>query len=307
MPVQLAQAARIEIEHDAGDGLRDREAAGIDPPLAAACEDRVRALCEQAILVRLRRQLPALQRHGRFGGRQLAAGEVDLLLRETVERRFGQAEVLRQQALGRVADPVGDAEGAELGEVAVVEDQDEVARLVAEAFEHVAVAAGKIPDVAGLEVVGLGEAAADRSRWCGRGPRGRTPIRPRWRASASSRIAPGSSFIETPAIPLEIGNCVTVASLPKLLPITLPSDFSSANLKVGSSLPDRSGIGNVVHEARIAGERGLRPAQCGQRGDAGGRDQKLPTLRIGHGALLAERGPAASGNVAVAGSAMTPE
>ena len=30
----------------------------------------------------------------------------------------------------------------------------------------------------------------------------------------SSRMAPGSSFIETPAIPLEIGNCSTVASLP---------------------------------------------------------------------------------------------
>ncbi len=30
----------------------------------------------------------------------------------------------------------------------------------------------------------------------------------------SSRIAPGSSFIETPAIPLEIGSCLTVASLP---------------------------------------------------------------------------------------------
>ena len=61
----------------------------------------------------------------------------------------------------------------------------------------------------------------------------------------NSRIAPGSSFIDTPAIPFEIGNCVTVASLPKLLPMTLPSDFSSANLKVGSSLPDRSGSGTL--------------------------------------------------------------
>ena len=37
----------------------------------------------------------------------------------------------------------------------------------------------------------------------------------------SSRMAPGSSLIETPAIPLEIGNCLTVASLPELLPIDL--------------------------------------------------------------------------------------
>jgi hypothetical protein len=57
-----------------------------------------------------------------------------------------------------MSDPVGDAEGAEFGEVAVVEDQDEV--------------------------------------------------------TSSSRIAPGSRRIETPAIPLEIGSCATVASLP---------------------------------------------------------------------------------------------
>ena len=61
----------------------------------------------------------------------------------------------------------------------------------------------------------------------------------------SSRMAPGSSFIETPAIPLEIGNCSTVASLPKLPPITLPSDFSSSNLKVGNSLPASSGSGTL--------------------------------------------------------------
>ena len=30
----------------------------------------------------------------------------------------------------------------------------------------------------------------------------------------SSRITPGSSRIDTPAIPFEIGNCSTVASLP---------------------------------------------------------------------------------------------
>lgn len=61
----------------------------------------------------------------------------------------------------------------------------------------------------------------------------------------SSRIAPTSSRIDTPAMPFEIGNCVTVASLPKLPPITLPCDFSSANLKVGNSLPERSGSGTL--------------------------------------------------------------
>ncbi len=61
----------------------------------------------------------------------------------------------------------------------------------------------------------------------------------------SSRIAPGSSCIETPAMPLEIGNWVTVASLPKLPPITLPWLASSANLKVGSSLSDSAESGTL--------------------------------------------------------------
>ena len=58
-----------------------------------------------------------------------------------------------------MSDPVGDAEGAEFGEVAVVEDQDEMTGLVTEALQHVAVAARKVPDVAGVEIVGFGEAA----------------------------------------------------------------------------------------------------------------------------------------------------
>jgi len=73
--------------------------------------------------------------------------------------RFRQAEILRQQRRRRMSDPVGNAEGAEFGEVAVVEDQDEVTGLVAQTLQHVAVAARKIPDVAGVEIVGLGEAA----------------------------------------------------------------------------------------------------------------------------------------------------
>jgi hypothetical protein len=46
-------------------------------------------------------------------------------------------------------------------------------------------------------------------------------------------------------MPLEIGNCSTVASLPKLPPMTLPWDCSKANLNVGSSFPDKSGSGTL--------------------------------------------------------------
>ena len=114
-----------------------------------------RVLRHHAVLVGERRLLPSLQRRSRDRGRDLAFGEIDLRLRKTVEGRGGHAEVLGEQRLRRMPDPVGNAEGAELGEVAVIEHEDEMAGLVAERLEHVAVAARKIPDVARLEVVGL--------------------------------------------------------------------------------------------------------------------------------------------------------
>ena len=105
----------------------------------------------------------------------------------------------------------------------------------------------------------------------------------------SSRIAPGSSFMETPAMPLEIGNCVTVASLPKLLPITLPCDCLQREFEGRQLLVGERGIGDVVHEARIAGCRRCVPGKRGERRDAGGGRQKLPAMRIGHDALLMRR------------------
>ena len=135
----------------------------------------------------LERRRSALRRHR-------AAGEVDLVLGEAVEGRFGQAEVLRQERLRDVADPVGDAERAELREVAVVEDQDEVRRLVAQAFEHVAVAAREIPDVARLEVVRLGLPCGSMTvvRTC---PSMTNAHSAAVACQCSSRMAPGSSFI----------------------------------------------------------------------------------------------------------------
>ena len=132
---------------------------------------------------------------------------------EAVEGRRGKPEILGEQLLRRVADPVGDAEGAELGEVAVVEDEDEVAGPVAERLDDVAVAAREIPDVAGFEVVGLRAAVGSMTV-----VRTRPSVTKAHSAAVacqcSSRMTPGSMRIETPASPLEIGSCTTVASLP---------------------------------------------------------------------------------------------
>jgi hypothetical protein len=44
MPMQLAQAARLEVENNARDCLRYGEAIGADPPFAAEFVNRVRLL-----------------------------------------------------------------------------------------------------------------------------------------------------------------------------------------------------------------------------------------------------------------------
>jgi hypothetical protein len=121
--------------------------------------------------VRERWLLPPLQGRSGDEGRNLALGEVDLFLRKTVEGRRRNAEVLGEQFFGRVADPVRDAEGAEFGEVAIVEDENKVARLIAQGFDDMPVTAREIPDVARLKVIGLAAALGGRSPWCAPDPR----------------------------------------------------------------------------------------------------------------------------------------
>jgi hypothetical protein len=96
---------------------------------------------------------------------------------------------------------------------------------------------------------------------------------------------PGSSPIETPAIPLEIGNCTTVASLATLLPITFASDFSSSNLKVGNSFPESRMSGTLfmklgspasarlvpTRESVVAAARAAAPVRKSRRWKLGKR------------------------------------
>jgi hypothetical protein len=50
-------------------------------------------------------------------------------LRDVVEGRLGHTEVLGEDVLGRVREPVSDQEGFVLGEVPVIEHQEEFAVL----------------------------------------------------------------------------------------------------------------------------------------------------------------------------------
>jgi hypothetical protein len=80
-------------------------------------------------------------RRRRLFRQRITMDEIDLALGETVKSVLGHTEVLGQQRLGRMAKPVRNAERAELGEVAVVEDQNEMDRIGAEALDGVCVAA----------------------------------------------------------------------------------------------------------------------------------------------------------------------
>ena len=256
-----------------------------DAPFAAALKDAVRRLRQQAISVRLRRQLPALQRHRRLRGWRLAAGKIHFFFWETVEGRLRHAEVLRQQRFRNVPDPVGDAEGAEFGKIAVVEDQNETAGLVAQALQHVAVTAGKVPDVAGIEVVGLGEAVGiddgganaplEHERPFGRGG---VPVHLAHRAGLELHRNPGNSLGDRQLRDRRF-LAVTVAD-------HLAVGFLQRELERRQLLPRHRGIRDVVHEAGIAGDRRLRSGQRRHRGDGGGGSEKLPALRIGHVGLL---------------------
>jgi len=51
-----------------------------------------------------------------------------------------------------MAEPVGDGEGAELGEIAVIENKNEGAPVRTEALDRVAVPAREVPNVARAEI-----------------------------------------------------------------------------------------------------------------------------------------------------------
>jgi hypothetical protein len=51
-----------------------------------------------------------------------AARKINFFLWKAVKRRFRLTEICRQQRLGRMSDPIGNAEGAELAKVAIVKN-----------------------------------------------------------------------------------------------------------------------------------------------------------------------------------------
>src|SRR5580765_1264086 len=156
MPVQLAERAGFKVENNASQRRRDWKARRVDAPFATTFEHAMRRLGKHPKFVRLRGSYArTLQIFRYLLRRNRAPSEVNLLAWKAVKRCLRQPKIFRQQRFGRVADPIGNAERAELGEITVVENQNEMCWFIPEAFEHVSVATRKIPNVARIKVVRL--------------------------------------------------------------------------------------------------------------------------------------------------------
>ena len=112
---------------------------------------------EQAVAERLLGTVPAGESHGVRGERpgHLRREDVALVLdvdRDVGERLLGHAEVLGQHVAGGVREPVGDQERLVLGEVAVVEDEQELAALL-QPLDRVRDPGREVPEVARADVV----------------------------------------------------------------------------------------------------------------------------------------------------------
>jgi hypothetical protein len=155
-----------------------------------------------------------------------------------------------------VAQPVSDAEGAKLGKITVVEDQDEVACLFAQAGERVWIAARKVPDVAGIEVVDF--RAAARIHECradtafqDEGPfrGGRTPVKfPRHTGLQAHRYA-GDTFGNRQFFDSRF---LAVAAAQDLALGLLQGEFERRQFLAGEER-----IGDVVLERKLRGVAGL--------------------------------------------------
>ena len=197
------------------------------------------------------RGLPALQRGGRGHRRRLPLGEIDFLLREIVEGRGWNAEVFGQGVFVHQTDPVADAERAELGEVAVVENEEEMAGLVAERFDDVAVATREIPEVAGTEIVGLRMAGRIDHRGADQSFGDKPPLRRRGvpmqfahHAGLQPHGNAGDAFRNRQ---LRDGRLLAIAAAVDATFGFLQLEFESRQLAAG-----RNGIRNVVLERAAA-------------------------------------------------------
>jgi hypothetical protein len=155
MPMHFTNSARLDIEVGSSHGLGDGEVARVS--YAHLATGRVDRLLSKHLVAEL--QLRLLVAFGVFGN--FLINRVGALSLENVLLRVGRGaedfwvdpEVLSEHGFGRVCNPVGEQEGGVLGEVAVVEDEEEFGTVRAQALQRVGVARWEVPQVALLKVI----------------------------------------------------------------------------------------------------------------------------------------------------------
>src|SRR5215211_3549567 len=152
VPVHLAHPARLDLHQRRRDGTRGGEVGGVgDAHLPATGLDRL--LRQHPVAQTLPRGAGVRVRDllGRKRPGHLALVDVSLLRRDIGKSTLRHAEVRSQHVLRRVREPVGQREGAVLGEVAIVEDEQELAFF--QSLERVRDAGGEVPQVAHAEII----------------------------------------------------------------------------------------------------------------------------------------------------------
>jgi hypothetical protein len=145
--MELAHAAGCDGEqragHRRGDGKLNLRG---DAHLTGG--ERLRRLRQKPVAMGERRRV---QRAGSWIFRQWRRhrtfSDIDFMVGEVREGGDRHAEILGEYLMRRVPEPIGDRERAELGEVAVVEHEDEGAAAF-ETLDRMAVAARKVPHIA---------------------------------------------------------------------------------------------------------------------------------------------------------------
>ena len=244
MPMHLSHCTRLDIEMTGRDGFGDRKVLAVHYTGFTATSHlwwRIKHVVRVLMLRALERGRLFLVNAIRDGSweRTLAissqATSVRLTLKDilvlfvnVLEHLRRQAEVLRNDRLRSVLDPLVQQKGRVFGEVAVIEDEEELRTILAQALERVRMTGGKVPQVALLEVVderaAIGVQSRDANLACGKSVLPLTAVLAADRPSSTyahsaslcqcnSRITPGSRRIFTPAISLDAGSSRTVVCL----------------------------------------------------------------------------------------------
>ena len=223
-----------------------------------------------------RGRIDAAERGRRLPGRDRTFSEIDLLLWKSLEGRHRYAEALGEQRRGNMAEPVRQAKSSKFGEVAVVKHEDELARLVAKALQHVAITPGKIPDIPRPEIVDAGAA-----RWVDHrgphpaghdiGPFGRRgmPVQFPHHARLKPHRHPGDTLRDRQLLDRRLlAKAASLDAAPRLL--QREGEFRQ-------SILGEQGIGNVVHEGGVTGSgTSGRAEEAGGTGQGGYPGEEVP-------------------------------